>query len=124
MTPFNFVLAYVANAPKSAALYGKILDAKPVESSPNWAMFALPNGVMLGLWGREDVEPKATLPGGVELGFPVADDTSVTTTRDQWAALGLKIIQEPTRMDFGFTATAADPDGHRLRVFSPAQEQA
>jgi predicted enzyme related to lactoylglutathione lyase len=79
---------------------------------------------MLGLWGREDVEPKATLPGGVELGFPVADDTSVTTTRDQWAALGLKIIQEPTQMDFGFTATAADPDGHRLRVFSPAQEQA
>jgi len=74
MTPFNFVLAYVANAPKSAALYGKLLDAKPVESTANWAMFALPNGLMLGLWGRDEVEPKATLPGGVELGFPVADE--------------------------------------------------
>jgi catechol 2,3-dioxygenase-like lactoylglutathione lyase family enzyme len=121
MTPFNFVLAYVANAPKSAALYGKILGAQPVESSPNWAAFALPNGMMLGLWGRDDVEPKATLPGGVELGFPVPDDAAVTRTRDDWARLGLKILQEPVKMDFGFTFTAADPDGHRLRVFAPTQ---
>ena len=35
--------------------------------------------------------------------------------------LGLRIIQEPTKMDFGFTFTAADPDGHRLRVFNPSQ---
>ena len=119
-TPFNFVLAYVADAPKSAALYGKLLDAQPVESSPGWEMFALPNGMALGLWSRTEVEPKATLPGGMELGFPVADDATVTTTRDAWAALGLKILQEPTKMDFGFTFTAADPDGHRLRVFAPS----
>jgi predicted enzyme related to lactoylglutathione lyase len=118
MTPFNFVLAYVADPTKSAALYGKLLDAEPVESSPGWAMFALPNGMMLGLWGRDEVEPKATLPGGVELGFPVADAEAVNRTRANWAALGLKILQEPTRMDFGFTFTAADPDGHRLRVFA------
>jgi catechol 2,3-dioxygenase-like lactoylglutathione lyase family enzyme len=121
MTPFNFVLAYVADAPKSADLYKKLLDAEPVESSPGWAMFALPNGMALGLWSRKEVEPRATLPGGMELGFPVADDASVTATRDRWAGLGLKILQEPTKMDFGFTFTAADPDGHRLRVFSPTQ---
>jgi catechol 2,3-dioxygenase-like lactoylglutathione lyase family enzyme len=121
MTPFNFVLAYVANPPKSALLYGKLLGAEPVESSPGWAMFVLPNGINLGLWGREEVEPKATLPGGVELGFPVADNAAVMKTRADWAALGLKILQEPTTMDFGFTFTAADPDGHRLRVFAPTQ---
>jgi catechol 2,3-dioxygenase-like lactoylglutathione lyase family enzyme len=121
MTPFNFVLAYVASAPKSAELYGQILGAKPVEVSPNWALFALPNGMMLGLWGRDEVQPKATLPGGVELGFPVTDDQAVKETRKTWAALGLKILQEPIKMDFGFTFTAADPDGHRLRVFAPAQ---
>jgi catechol 2,3-dioxygenase-like lactoylglutathione lyase family enzyme len=121
MTPFNFVLAYVADAPKSADLYRKLLDAEPVESSPGWAMFALPNGMALGLWSRKEVEPRATLPGGMELGFPVADDASVTATRDRWAGLGLKILQEPVKMDFGFTFTAADPDGHRLRVFSPTQ---
>jgi hypothetical protein len=30
------------------------------------------------------------------------------------------VIQPPTQMDFGLTMTAADPDGHRLRVFVPA----
>lgn len=117
----NFILAYVADAPRSALLYSQLLDAQPVESSPNWAMFALPNGLALGLWARNDVEPRATLPGGSEIGFPVADDNAVLLTRDAWEKLGLKIIQEPTKMDFGFTFTAADPDGHRLRVFSPSQ---
>ena len=65
MTSPNFILAYVADAPKSAALYSKLLDAQPVESSPNWAMFAFPNGLALGLWSRDEVEPRATLPGGV-----------------------------------------------------------
>ena len=116
----NFILAYVADAPKSAALYAKLLGAEPVESSPNWAMFAFPNGMALGLWARNDVEPKATLPGGSEIGFPVDSDATVTLTRDAWAKLGLKILQEPTQMDFGFTFTAADPDGHRLRVFAPS----
>lgn len=116
----NFILAYVADAPKSAALYSKLLDAQPVESSPNWAMFAFPNGLALGLWSRDEVEPRATLPGGSEIGFPVESDEAVALTRDAWVKLGLKILQEPTRMDFGLTFTAADPDGHRLRVFSPS----
>lgn len=119
-TPFNFVLAYVADAPASAALYAKLLDAEPVERSPNWAMFALPNGMALGLWGRHEVEPRATLPGGMELGFPVGSDDAVRATRKRWEGLGLKIIQEPVQMDFGLTFTAADPDGHRLRVFHPS----
>ena len=116
----NFILAYVADAPKSAALYSKLLGAQPVESSPNWAMFAFPNGLALGLWSRDEVEPRATLPGGSEIGFPVESDAAVHTTRDAWAKLGLRILQEPVKMDFGLTLTAADPDGHRLRVFSPA----
>jgi len=33
---------------------------------------------------------------------------------------GLAILQEPTTMDFGRNLVAAAPDGHRLRVFSPA----
>jgi catechol 2,3-dioxygenase-like lactoylglutathione lyase family enzyme len=120
MTSPNFILAYVADAPRSAALYSRLLGAQPVESSASWAMFAFPNGLALGLWSRSDVEPKATLPGGSEIGFPVANDDAVTQTRGAWAGLGLKILQEPTRMDFGYTFTAADPDGHRLRVFAPA----
>jgi catechol 2,3-dioxygenase-like lactoylglutathione lyase family enzyme len=121
MSAPNFILAYVADAPKSAALYEKLLDAKPVESSANFAMFAFPNGLALGLWSRADVEPRATLPGGSEIGFPVETRDAVALTRDAWAKLGLKILQEPTDMDFGYTFTAADPDGHRLRVFHPTE---
>lgn len=36
-----------------------------------------------------------------------------------WCARGLSILQAPVAMDFGLTFTAADPDGHRLRVFAP-----
>ena len=119
-TSINYILNYVADVPKSAALYAQIVDGQLVESSQNFAMFALKNGTALGLWARNDVEPRATLPGGNELGFQVDSDDAVHAMREAWVALGLKVIQEPTRMDFGFTFTAADPDGHRLRVFAPS----
>ncbi|MEP7241170.1 MAG: VOC family protein [Devosia sp.] len=120
MSSPSSILSYVADVPRSVELYSKILAGQPVEQSPNFAMFVLPGGTALGLWARHDVEPRATLPGGVELGFTVDSDDAVRQTRDEWAGLGLKIIQEPVQMDFGFTFTAADPDGHRLRVFAPS----
>ena len=70
MTPFSSILNYVADAPKSAALYTQLLGMEPVEASVNFVMFALPNGTALGLWARNDVEPKATLPGGTEIPTP------------------------------------------------------
>ena len=42
----------------------------------------------------------------------------------RWQAFGAEIAQPPMQMDFGFTAVALDPDGHRLRVFVPAERQA
>lgn len=120
MTIAHSILNYVADVPRSAALYAKLLDGQPVEQSQNFAMFVLPGGTSLGLWNRDDVEPRATLPGGNELAFTRDSDDAVRATRDRWAGLGLRIIQEPVKMDFGFTFTAADPDGHRLRVFNPS----
>jgi hypothetical protein len=38
----------------------------------------------------------------------------------RWQALGARIAQAPTKMDFGFTGVALDPDGRRLRAFAPA----
>ena len=116
----SYHLAYVADAGKSAALYRKLLNAEPVESSPKFVLFVLPNGSKLGLWARDDVEPRATLAGGSELGFALGSDDAVRLTRDAWVKLGMRIIPEPVQMDFGYTFTAADPDGHRLRVFSPS----
>jgi predicted lactoylglutathione lyase len=84
-------------------------------------MFALHEGVMLGLWSRHTVQPGATAgAGAVEIGFTVDSKQAVQTLHADWTAKGLPVLQPPTQMDFGFTFTAADPDGHRLRVFVPA----
>ena len=116
----NFVLLYVDSPSASAAFYADLLDAQPIEASPTFAMFKLDSGVMLGLWSRHTVEPTATPVGGSELAFAVDSDATVRSTHEAWRAKGLQIVQAPTAMDFGFTFVATDLDGHRLRVFAPA----
>lgn len=118
----GFLLLYVRSAVESAAFYAGLLGRAPVESSPTFAMFALDNGLMLGLWGAAGVLPAATAPGGMELGFPVADRAAVQARLADWTARGIPVIQPPAAMDFGFTFTAQDPDGHRLRVFAPGAQ--
>jgi catechol 2,3-dioxygenase-like lactoylglutathione lyase family enzyme len=118
MSKLNFVINYVENAPKAAELYGKLLGAKPVESSPNWAMFILPTGMSLGLWARNDVRPRPDGAGGGELCIEVETDDQIAPTLEAWQRLGLEILQQPTKMDFGLTFTATDPDKNRLRAFS------
>jgi predicted enzyme related to lactoylglutathione lyase len=120
MPATNFVLAYVADVPTSAVLYAKVLGLEPVENSPNFAMFVQPNGVMIGLWASHDVKPAATAPGGMEILFAVKSKPEVEALLKDWTAIGLKIVQQPTQMDFGYTFTAADPDGHRLRAYLPS----
>ena len=120
MRNFNFVILYVENVPASAAFYTALLDAAPAEASPGFAMFAMPSGVMFGLWKRDTVEPKPGANGGSEIAFTVADAEAVKTYHADWQKRGLPIAQAPTDMDFGRTFVALDPDGHRLRVFAPA----
>ncbi len=116
----NLVILYVRDAAASAAFYADLLGHPPVEASPGFVMFALAGGTMLGLWTADGVTPPATAAGGSELAFTVGDPDAVRTTHADWVARGLEILQTPTVLDFGFTFTACDPDGHRLRVFSPA----
>jgi len=120
MPNFSFVLLYVDNPPASAKFYADLLGRPPLETSPTFAMLPLTEGVMLGLWSKHNVEPKATPPGGNEVAFTLTDKGGVDTTFADWQRRGLKIVQEPTAMDFGRTFVALDPDGHRLRVFAPA----
>ncbi len=120
MPNFSFVLLYVENPPASAGFYADLLGHPVVETSPTFAMLPLTDGVMLGLWSRHTVEPAATSQAGAsEVAFTVADDAAVEATCADWKRRGLTILQQPRRMDFGHTFVAADPDGHRLRVFAP-----
>lgn len=121
MTDPNFIILYVASPERSAAFYSELLGHAPVEAAPTFAMFALASGTMLGLWARDKVEPAATAASGSgELAFALDGEPAVRRLFDDWTARGLPILQAPVAMDFGFTFVAADPDGHRLRVFAPS----
>ena len=118
----NFILLYASSPPASADFYETLLGRPPVEASPTFALFALDAGLMLGLWSRASVQPAppdGATSGASELGFTVEDKAAVDALHRAWTALGLPIVQPPTLMDFGWTFTATDPDGHRLRVFAP-----
>jgi predicted enzyme related to lactoylglutathione lyase len=121
MPNFSFVLLYVENPPASAGFYADLLGHPIVETSPTFAMLPLSEGVMLGLWSRKTVEPAASAQAGAgEVAFTVENAAAVDATFTDWKKRGLNILQEPLQMDFGTTFVAADPDGHRLRVFVPA----
>jgi catechol 2,3-dioxygenase-like lactoylglutathione lyase family enzyme len=118
----NLVILYVNNPPASSEFYKALLRREPVEASPTFVLFALEAGLMLGLWSRHTVEPSAAAAGGgAELAFRVNSDLIVDQVHANWRAQGLAILQSPTVMDFGRTFVGHDPDGHRLRVYCPAE---
>lgn len=118
----DMTLLVVADPLVSARFYQSLLGIEPVEQSATFALFTLPSGLRLGLWRRDGVVPAVTAtPGGCsELAAALPDEAALRVRWSQWQALGVEVIQPPTRMDFGLTMTAADPDGHRLRVYVPA----
>lgn len=116
----NFFILYVRDAVASAAFYQDLLGVVPVEASAHFALFPLESGVQLGLWDQATVNPAVTAPaGGSEVAFAVVDVATVMATYARWQQLGLPILQAPGAEEYGYTFLAADPDGHRLRVFAP-----
>lgn len=99
----QFTILYVANPAHSTLFYRELFGRPPVEESPTFAMFVFESGARLALW---------SLP----------DDAAVDRQSAEWQARGLTLIQAPTRMEFGYTCMALDPDGHRLRLYCPAPE--
>ena len=117
----HFILLYVDEPEKSAAFYARLLERQPLESSPNFVMFELAPDLRLGLWARRDVKPAPNgVAGAGELAMAVESNDKVEALCADQRRKGAAILQEPATMDFGLTFLAADPDGHRLRVFCPA----
>ncbi len=115
------IILYVENVASSCGFYTTLLDKAPVEQSPNFAMYAMASGVMLGLWAGHDVQPRPKgAGGGCELAITAPDDATVDRMHAEWSGRGWGIAQKPVKMDFGYTFTALDPDGHRLRVMALA----
>ena len=119
MSDVSFVLLFVENVARSAEFYARLLEKPVVESSPTFAMLPAGPNLMLGLWRRDGVEPPAGAPGGSEIALTFADAAAVEAAHARWKASDIRIAQKPTRMDFGHTFVALDPDGHRVRAFAP-----
>jgi len=118
MPNFSFVLLYVEDPRASAPFYTTLTGQAPVEISETFAMLPLTNGIMLGLWARETVEPVVTAAaGGSEIAFTVADKEALDELYSDCLARQIVIVQKPVKMDFGYTFVFLDPDGNRLRVF-------
>lgn len=125
----NFTILYVDSPAKSAQFYTQLLGKTPAEASPTFVLFALEGGATLGLWSKHTVKPQVTVspdtksttqPAWGELVFPMPHQEAVADTYTNWMHLHIPIVQEPTQMEFGYTFLAQDPDGHRLRVFTPS----
>ncbi len=123
MTPKpSTLILYVESVAKSCAFYTGLLERPPVDESPNFAMYALEGGMMLGLWAGHDADPKPKAAGGgAELAFTLEGKPALEALHAEWKQRGYAIAQEPVEKDFGYTFTALDPDGHRLRVMVLAQ---
>jgi len=117
MRTLDYILLAVKNPRATAKLYTRILGHEPVDTSDSFVLFVLPTGLKIGLWIASEVKPVPRSPGGVEISFSEPSREAVRKTYEEWRELGLRVVQEPTDMDFGFTFVVEDPDGHRLRPF-------
>lgn len=119
MTPAMMIL-YVRNAAESADFYADLFGIQPVDRADTFSLFALPSGLVLGLWTVTGVQPASHLTGGgCELAIRAETADAVDRLHTDWAARGVAILQPPVTLDFGHTFTAQDLDGHRIRVFNP-----
>lgn len=120
ITP-GLLILYVSDVRRSAVFWCDLFGRETIDISDTFAMLPLAGGLALGLWRADGARPVAShLGGGGEIAVRVASDDAVDASHADWAARGLTIAQEPTAMDFGYTFTALDPDGHRIRVFHPS----
>ncbi|PYE24493.1 catechol 2,3-dioxygenase-like lactoylglutathione lyase family enzyme [Rhizobium sp. PP-F2F-G20b] len=119
----TYILLVVDSPLESAAFYETILGTTPVEAQETFALFRMNPSTMLGLWSKHTIEPPAAAAAGsTELCFVLESAEAVDACHDRWKAQGLPILQAPVEADFGYTFTAADPDGHRLRAFRPSHQ--
>lgn len=122
MPSLDMLTVYATDVEKSTAFYEDVLEKPVIQTMPGFAIFNLKTGLNFGIWAKNDVAPRSDMVGGAtEVAFSLPDNDAVEHLYARWKDKDIAIIQEPTVMDFGYTFTALDPDGNRLRLFAPSQ---
>lgn len=114
----NMIVLYVDNIEVSRAFYQDLLDCQPEEGSATFYSFQLSSGMYLALKSKDSVIPPIETSGVSELAFTLESDQKLDELCRDWQAKNIKILLPPTRVPFGYTLVAEDPDGHRLRACS------
>ena len=118
--PKHMILLYVADPIASLEFYEMILGTKAIDAAPTFAMLPFNESTILGLWIESGVKPpSSSKAGATELGFHLNSREDVDDEFTKWKSKGVAIVLERTKLDFGYTFVGLDPDGHRLRVFTP-----
>lgn len=114
----NIVLLYVRDVDASVRFYSRLFETQAVDAGPDFALFAFPTGLKIGLWQRDVIVPAAgTTVGGSEIGVQVDSFAAVDRAYETWLSRSVEIALEPTDRGFGRSFVGHDPDGHRLRVY-------
>ncbi len=120
----SFITLGVADLARSEAFYRALGWAPSKASVPGKIIFFQLNGIVFGLFGRQDLADDAgvpnTLPGafsGVTLSHNVRSEAEVETVMATALAAGGAQTRAAHRADFGgLVAYFADPDGHHWEV--------
>lgn len=113
----NSVILYVDDVDASTAFYKAIFGEDPIEAFPGFSVFSLKDGFILGLQTKHDIEPKPQPAfGGFELCLSDISIEEVDAIFNDFKALNVPMVLPPTRLEFGYTFVALDPDGHRIRL--------
>lgn len=113
----NSVILYVDDVDASTAFYKATFGEDPIEAFPGFSVFSLKDGFILGLQTKHDIEPKPQPAfGGFELCLSDISIEEVDAIFNDFKARNVPMALPPTRLEFGYTFVALDPDGHRIRL--------
>lgn len=130
----SFITLGVANLDLSEAFYTALGWTPSASGVPGQIVFFQMNGIVLGLFGRQDLADDAGLPNGppqpfsgVTVSHNVRDEGEVETALAEAVAAGAKVLKPPHKAHWGGTiAYFADPDGHAWEIchnpFAPIAE--
>ncbi|MFN7096167.1 MAG: VOC family protein [Gammaproteobacteria bacterium] len=114
----NAIVFYVDNLALSSHFYQELFGFSPEVPSATFRCFKLSNGMLIGLKDKHAQGLSVDTNKGVELSFTVDNAKKVDELFLTWQQKGIRIVEMPAMVSFGYTFIAIDPDGNRLRVIS------
>ncbi|MBU2896674.1 VOC family protein [Vibrio hepatarius] len=120
MLTIDSVVLYVKDIEVSQRFYTQVLGCESTILSPTFVAINFANNITVTLKQNTDLTPVSSITGGgSELSVVVSDSIKLQQLYQSWKGQLVEFAQHPIQLSFGVNFVAIDPDGHRIRVFSP-----